>query len=209
VIDWLAVVTSILLLRHAQSTWNEAGRWQGWADPPLSPNGETAARAAGAHALFDDLDAATASDHQRAVRTAELLRQDRVWPPVRRYRGLRERGAGDWTGLTRAEIEATWPGALTPPVATIVGGEAPAAVTARALATLHRIAAEWPGGRVLAVTHGALIRLVETHLGAAPPVSPNLAGRWVDIDGATLSLGERVDRLAGASGRAASLGRSA
>jgi broad specificity phosphatase PhoE len=25
---------------------------------------------------------------------------------------LRERAAGDWTGLTRAEIEASWPGAL-------------------------------------------------------------------------------------------------
>jgi broad specificity phosphatase PhoE len=209
VVDWLAVVTSILLLRHAQSTWNEAGRWQGWADPPLSPNGEAAARAAGAHALFDDLDATVASDLHRAVRTAELLRHDRAWPPVRRYRGLRERGAGDWTGLTRAEIEATWPGALTPPVATIVGGEAPAAVTARAVATLHRIAAEWPDRRVVAVTHGALIRLVETHLGDPSPVSPNLSGRWVFVDGAALSLGGRVDRLAGAPGRPATLGRSA
>ncbi len=30
----------LLLIRHAQSVWNEAGRWQGWADPPLSALGE-------------------------------------------------------------------------------------------------------------------------------------------------------------------------
>jgi 2,3-bisphosphoglycerate-dependent phosphoglycerate mutase len=192
------VVTSILLLRHAQSTWNEAGRWQGWADPPLSGEGESVARAAAGHEALAGIEAAAASDLQRAARTAELLRGTRPWPPVRRYRGLRERGAGHWTALTRAQIEKGWPGALTPPVAAIVGGEAPAAVTARAVATLHRIAAEWPRRRVLAVTHGALIRLVEAHLGEASTVLPNLAGRWVEVDGGVLSLGERVGPLGAA-----------
>ena len=189
------MATSILLLRHAQSTWNEEGRWQGWADPPLSAQGEAAARAATDAAALEDLDGTTASDLQRASRTAELLAGARAWAPPRRYRGLRERGAGRWTGLTRSEIEAAWPGALTPPVAAIVGGEAPAAVTARAVATLHRIAADWPGGRVLAVTHGALIRLVEGHLGSASTVLPNLAGRWVVVDAGTLVLGDRVEPL--------------
>ena len=32
--------SGLLVLRHAQSTWNAAGRWQGWADPPLSDEGE-------------------------------------------------------------------------------------------------------------------------------------------------------------------------
>ena len=68
-------------------------------------------------------------------------------------------------------------------------------MTARAVATLHRIAADWPGGRVLAVTHGALIRLVEGHLGSASTVLPNLAGRWVVVDAGTLVLGDRVEPL--------------
>ncbi len=194
-VDWWTVATSILLLRHAQSTWNEDGRWQGWADPPLSRLGEAAARAAATDAVLEALDGAAASDLQRAARTAELLGVGRAWAPLRRYRGLRERGAGRWTGMTRAEIEAAWPGALTPPVAAIVGGEAPAAVAARAVATLHRIAADWPGGQVLAVTHGALIRLVEGHLGTASTVLPNLAGRWVHVDAGTLVLGDRVAPL--------------
>ena len=149
-VDWGPVATSILLLRHAQSVWNAQGRWQGWADPPLSPGGERAARGAAAHGALDGIDATASSDLQRAARTAELL----------------------------------------------AGGEAPAAVTARAVAALHRIAEEWPEGRVLAVTHGALIRLVEAHTGAEPVPVPNLAGRWVDVDGDGVRLGARVDALA-------------
>jgi broad specificity phosphatase PhoE len=196
VVDWGPVATSILLLRHAQSVWNAQGRWQGWADPPLSPGGERAARAAAGHEALDGIHAGASSDLQRAARTAELLGGRRPWPTVRRYRGLRERGAGHWTGLTRPQIEARWPGALGPPLAAIAGGEAPAAVTARAVAALHRIAEEWPDGRVLAVTHGALIRLVAAHAGAEPAPVPNLGGRWIEVDAGRLRLGDRVDSLA-------------
>jgi broad specificity phosphatase PhoE len=196
VVDWDPVATSILLLRHAQSVWNAQGRWQGWADPPLSPDGERAARSAAGHDALEGIDAGASSDLERASRTAELLAGGRPWPPVRRYRGLRERGAGHWTGLTRPQIEARWPGALGPPLGTIAGGEAAAAVTARAVGALHRIADEWPDGQVLAVTHGALIRLVEAHAGADPVPVPNLGGRWIHVDGRRLRLGERVGTLA-------------
>ncbi|HEY2429186.1 MAG TPA: histidine phosphatase family protein, partial [Acidimicrobiales bacterium] len=138
------MATRILLLRHAQSEWNAAGRWQGWADPPLSPEGESAVAAAAGSPCFDGVDAAVASDLQRARRTAEVLAARRAWPAVRTFRGLRERGAGQWTGLTRTAIERGWPGALEHPVARIPGGESPAAVTARAVATLFRIAEGWP-----------------------------------------------------------------
>src|SRR5919201_1245846 len=30
----------LLLVRHGESTWNAQSRWQGQADPPLSPFGE-------------------------------------------------------------------------------------------------------------------------------------------------------------------------
>src|SRR4051812_40351680 len=46
--------TRIALVRHGQSTWNAEGRWQGQADPPLSPLGEAqAAAAAGACPVVD------------------------------------------------------------------------------------------------------------------------------------------------------------
>jgi probable phosphoglycerate mutase len=112
---------------------------------------------------------------------------------VTTFRGLRERGAGEWTGLTRPEIEAGWPGALGPGPIDIPGGETPAAVTARAVATIHRLAEAWPDATVLAVTHGALIRLVETHLGGHTSPVPNLSGRWFEVDGTRLELGPRIE----------------
>ena len=183
----------VLLIRHAQSAWNAAGRWQGWADPPLSPAGEAEALAAAADPLLAEIDAAVASDLERARRTAEIIAGGRDLGPVRTFRGLRERGAGEWTGLTRHEIELGWPGVLGGPVLHIPGGESAAAVTSRAVATLHRIADEWDGRWVLAVSHGALIRLVEQYCGTEPVGVRNLAGRWVDVGPDGLELGEAVE----------------
>jgi len=186
------VATRVLLLRHAQSTWNAEGRWQGWADPPLSEPGELAARAAAEDPVLDAVDAVVSSDLQRATATAQLLAGDRPWPTLQSFRGLRERGAGAWTGLTRSEIEERWPGSLVGRMAVIPGGESAAAVTARGVATLHRVAATWPDQNVLAVSHGALIRLVEHHAGAEPVPVVNLGGRWVEIDGGRITLGSPV-----------------
>jgi broad specificity phosphatase PhoE len=193
------VVARILLLRHAQSAWNAEGRWQGWADPPLSPAGEAAAAEVAANPVFDEITAAVASDLQRAATTAAVIAAVRSWPPVATYRGLRERGAGEWTGLTRADIEGRWPGALNGPVLHIPGGESTGAVTARAVATLHRVAERWPDEAVLAVTHGALIRLVEAYAGGDVVPVPNLSGRWVHVEGGRVHLGARLAPLEAAA----------
>ena len=39
-------VTRLLVVRHGQSEWNAAGRWQGRADPPLTIEGRRQAAAA-------------------------------------------------------------------------------------------------------------------------------------------------------------------
>ena len=185
----------MLLVRHAQSEWNADGRWQGWADPPLSPAGAAAAHAARAHPALDSIDAVASSDLARALTTAELLAAGRDWPGVLPLRGLRERGAGDWTGLTRAEIEVRWPGALAARFADIPGGESVTAVTARAVAALHRIAEHHPGRSVLAISHGALIRGLAHHLGATPEHLPNLGGLWVEVGTGRIRPGEAADLL--------------
>jgi len=46
-------VSRLLLLRHGQSTWNAAGRWQGKADPPLSELGVRQAQVQSAVELLD------------------------------------------------------------------------------------------------------------------------------------------------------------
>jgi broad specificity phosphatase PhoE len=190
-LTWL-VATRILLLRHAQSSWNAEGRWQGWADAPLTSAGEEAVRAVAMDAVLDPVVGVVASDLERAWRTASIIADARGLPSVVTMRGLRERGAGLWEGLTRPEIEEGWPGAFATPVTVIPGGEARRAVLARAVGAVHRIADAWPSSTVLAVTHGGVIRLVEEHAGGPHEAVPNLSGRWVTVAVGHIELGPRV-----------------
>ena len=184
-----ADLTRILLVRHGQSEWNAVGRWQGQADSPLSDRGRLqdreAARAVGA------VDAVWASDLQRAVETATIIAGEIGVGPVVVDPALRERDAGEFSGLTRPEIEERFPGYLAahrrPP-----GWEPDEHLLSRALGALHRIAGEVPGGDVLVVTHGGLVYAVEAHLGAGFDKLANAAGRWVDVGGGRLQLGDRV-----------------
>src|ERR671917_2105987 len=102
--------TRVLLVRHGQSEWNAVGRWQGQADPPLSDVGRQQARSA-ARSL-GALDAIFASDLQRATETAMIIAAELGVGPVVVDPDLRERDAGEWSGLTRAEIEERYPGYL-------------------------------------------------------------------------------------------------
>ncbi len=183
----------LLLVRHGQSTWNAETRWQGQADPPLSDLGERQARAAVAAVAGFGITRIVASDLGRARRTAEL-----VAPPgvaVQVDPALRERHAGDWTGLTRAEIEARYPGWIdehrSPP-----GFEDDEPLLARVLPLLEGLFEDPDAPRAtLVLTHGGVIRTIERHLGAPSAPVPNLGGRWVHVEATgpeqPLLLGDR------------------
>jgi broad specificity phosphatase PhoE len=186
----------VLLLRHGQSTWNAEGRWQGWADPPLSTTGRLQSEAAGAvlaKAGETFPGGVTSSDLARARQTAEIVASALSLPPVRVDPALRERDVGAWSGLTTAEIEAGWPGWLdawrrgelpSPP-----DGEADEDFVSRSLTaiTAHARSSD---GDLLVVVHGGLIRAVERALSADPSRPGNLCGRWLSWDGAALAAGD-------------------
>ena len=100
----------MLLLRHAQSEWNELGRWQGRADPPLSELGSRQAVVAASR--VGAVDVIVASPLERARVTAEILADANGLGPVILDDDLVERDVAEWSGLTRDEIEAAWPGYL-------------------------------------------------------------------------------------------------
>jgi probable phosphoglycerate mutase len=180
----------LLLVRHAQSEWNAAGRWQGQEDPPLSDLGRQQAAAAAHH--LGTVDAIVASPLERASHTAAILAEGIGVGPVLVDAGLMERHAGEWQGLTHDEIEHDWPGHLAqrqrPP-----GFEPDETFLARVHGSLGRIAEEVPSGEVLVVTHGGVLYMLEDELDARAGRIPNLGGRWLERESSGgLKAGERV-----------------
>lgn len=186
----------VLLLRHGQSTWNAERRWQGSADPPLSPHGEEQARAAATQLGGFDLSVVMASGLRRARRTAELIADVLVLGEVRLVDALRERDVGEWSGRTTEEIEEMWPGDLaawrTGELASIPGGEGD--ISGRVLPAVEELARQAAGTEepILVVTHGGVISSIERSIGVEPCRARNLCGRWVAWEGDVLVAGEVV-----------------
>jgi broad specificity phosphatase PhoE len=194
--------TRILLVRHGQSEWNLSGRWQGQADPPLTDLGRSQARAA-ARSL-GTVDAIWSSDLQRAAETATILAGELGVGPVVVDPDLRERDAGEWSGLTRVEIDERYPGYLEPLVGEDPEGwkprrppgwESDAALATRVHRVLLTMRREVGAGDILAVVHAGLLYTVERELGSDGSRLGNLEGRWVELLPAAdeLHLGDHVD----------------
>jgi 2,3-bisphosphoglycerate-dependent phosphoglycerate mutase len=101
-------VSTLVLLRHGQSTWNAEERFTGWADVPLTERGIEEARNGGKALAARELepDLVHTSLQVRAIRTAELTLEqlERQWLPVRRHWRLNERHYGALEGFTHEEI---------------------------------------------------------------------------------------------------------
>lgn len=183
-------VRRFLLVRHGESEWNAVGRWQGQADPPLSRNGQEQAYLA-SHRI-GMVDAIVASTLHRAFDTARIISENIGVGPVFVEPDLMERHAGEWEGLTRHEIEDTWPGYLDaqrrPP-----GYELDEVLLERVYTGLARIRVEVPGDEILVVTHGGVISALESSFGLEWVRVPNLGARWFTWDGAKFHLGERIE----------------
>ncbi len=184
------VVTRLLLVRHGQSEWNALGRWQGQADPPLSALGRAQAHQAAAG--MSDVDAVVSSDLRRAFDTATIIAERLDLGPVSVDGRWREREVGQFTGLTRPEIELRWPGILADPTPDIPGGESSAALLRRGLEAIDEVTQTYGGARVLVVSHGGLIRRLERHLGAPIVALPNLGAVWLEVGDKPMSAGPRL-----------------
>lgn len=186
--------TRLLVVRHGQSEWNAAGRWQGHADVPLDRDGML--QAAAAAEVLGAFDAIWSSHLQRATLTAQIIAELCGVGPVEIDERLCENDVGPWEGLDRAEVEAGWPGYLEKHRRP-EGFESYDAAAARMGAALIEIAARHPGGEILVVSHGGIMGALRRHLGAPNERFPNLGGAWlVAHHGSGLHLGDRVALLA-------------
>jgi broad specificity phosphatase PhoE len=191
----------VLLVRHGQSEWNLTGRWQGQADPALTDLGRAQARSA-ARAV-GDVAAIWSSDLHRATETAAIISAELGVGPVIVDSDLREREVGEWSGLTRDQIDERFPGYLAPTnddspdvwkPRRPPGWESDASVTLRLHRALVRIRREVGGGDVLVVSHAGLLYAAERELGADGSRLGNLEGVRLELD-ATGDLGVDGDLI--------------
>ena len=187
-------VTDLLVVRHGQSEWNAIGRWQGHADPPLSELGRRQAYVAAA--AIGAVDGIVSSDLLRAAETAAIIAQQLGIGPVVVDERLRERDVGQWTGLTRVEIDKGWPGWLEQ-ARQPEGFEGVDAVLARVVEAFGAMRTASPGGSLLVVTHGGVIRALARSHGLDDVPIPNLAGVTLHVSESGYIVGGRIALLDG------------
>ncbi|MBI5090294.1 MAG: histidine phosphatase family protein [Actinobacteria bacterium] len=181
--------TNLLVIRHGQSEWNAVGRWQGRADVALDEAGRL--QAAEAALVLGTFDAVWSSDLQRAHLTASIIAEILGIGPVLVDARLAETDVGPWEGLTQREVEEGWPGFLAARRRP-EGFEAYDDAAQRMLAALVDIAAHHPGGEVLVVSHGGVIRAARRLLQAPDVRLANLAGSWFAVEADRVVPGDQV-----------------
>ena len=101
-----------LLVRHGETDWNRAGKFQGQIDVPLNDNGRNQASLAAEFLKTIQIDFAFTSPMSRPKETAQIILKDRTGLTLDEDADLREIGHGLWEGKFEAEIKAEYPGEL-------------------------------------------------------------------------------------------------
>jgi len=161
----MADETSLLLIRHGETSANTGGIWHGSTDTPLSERGLAQARRVGEHLARELAGAPPAalytSPLQRAAHTAREIGAALGLEPVVEP-NLAEYALGSWEGRPYRElleVEDFWRRIRDDPDFAPAGGESVRQVAERFAQALRRIAAAHPGRRAVAVSHGGVISL--------------------------------------------------
>ena len=188
-------MTKLLLVRHGQSEWNALGRWQGKANPPLTDLGKEQALIAAKK--LPNFSILASSDLVRARETAEIFAKahDKDSNDILIEPQVQERDAGEFSGLTRDEIDKKFPGYLAQnrwPS----GWEPDDVLIKRLREGLGRIiASSTESDSIVVVTHGGCIYALESLLGEEYRRISNLGGRWFELIDDEFYLGERIQLL--------------
>jgi broad specificity phosphatase PhoE len=185
------VITSFLLVRHAESEANAGAYFGSQSDALLSAKGRQQV-AALTRAMRDvSVDAIYSSDLSRAQDTVAPLARERGLPLVTTPR-LREREMGALTGLSFEEAKARYPElwrelVARAPHSAPPGGESHVALAQRVAAVLDELLEKHRGQTILIGSHGVAINHMLRHLmGLRDPHLP----LWFSVDNASVS---RVD----------------
>ncbi|HEX6521910.1 MAG TPA: histidine phosphatase family protein [Streptosporangiaceae bacterium] len=184
----------LILLRHGETEWSQAGKHTGRTDIPLTPRGEAAAAALAPLLAKRHFAVVFTSPAQRAVRTAELA-LGAAAAAAKPDPDLWEWDYGGYEGRTTTEIQATRPGWYLWRDGVIPGdaghpGETVEQVGERTDRVLARVRPLLTEGDVVLVAHGHVLRVLTARwLGLEPS-----GGRLFRLDTGTVStLGTEHD----------------
>lgn len=145
--------TTFALLRHGQTDWNIDLRLQGITDIPLNETGIEQAEEAAKVLAETQWDAVISSPLTRARDTALIVGKAVGHEEIGIEDQLLERSFGEAEGLMHSEWKEKYPDPNLVP-----GGESLDDLRVRSNDLLDFIAEKYAGQKVLAVSHGALIR---------------------------------------------------
>lgn len=165
------MTTTLLFVRHGQTAWNAAGRWQGHTDIPLNETGRRQAKALASRLSTWPVKAIYSSDLLRAAQTASILGITTGLEPIVDA-AWRERNGGIFEGKTADELRDTQPEALrrflageTEPL----GGESNIELSRRVRLAFEAVADRHNGEMSAVVSHGGSLSALISHLLGFPP----------------------------------------
>lgn len=165
-------MTTLYIVRHGETELNRLGRFCGSTDQPLNERGIAQAETLSEPMSKIALDRIYSSPLDRAVKTAECIRNGRDIDIVT-MDGLREIDCGEWETLRHDEIEARWPGGIemwenTPDLLNMEGGETFAEVLERVSRALMDIVCRERGHKVAIACHLMTIQMIMTTIMQSP-----------------------------------------
>jgi broad specificity phosphatase PhoE len=148
-------MTSLYLVRHGETDWNAQRRIQGSTDIPLNEMGRGQAETTGRLLARRDWDGIYSSPLSRAFETATIISGELGLGRPDTIDAIAERNYGDAEGLNWEQVEERFAGDTPVP-----GRETHREVAARVIPALIELATSRPGGALIVVTHGGVIRSV-------------------------------------------------
>ena len=141
------------LLRHGQTDWNINFLLQGVTDIPMNETGIEQIKLAAKAIRIEDWDLVLSSPLSRARQTAEIIASHVGFPEIVEQELLIERSFGEAEGLSHEQWRAKYAN-----LDEIPGGESRTQLQERSKLLLNTMSKNFAGKRVLAISHGALIR---------------------------------------------------
>ena len=168
--------THLIAIRHGETEWNSAGRFQGHLNSELNAEGRAQALALGERLAAERFDLLLSSDLGRALETASAIAM-RTGHAILVEPRLRERRMGLFQGLTPAEAQERYPQEYArfkshDPDYVIPEGESVRQLLQRCVACFTELAEHHAGLTLATVTHGGVLAVLYRHARAMPLEAP-------------------------------------